>query len=53
VKPLFCKNKKGHYVVMGPTLEGRYLTVVFEFKKDGSFSFQAGNIGFNKRGCIL
>jgi uncharacterized DUF497 family protein len=35
VKPLFRKNKKGHYVVMGPTLEGRHLTVVFELKKDG------------------
>jgi len=35
VKPLFRKTKKGHYVAMGPTLEGRYLTVVFELKKDG------------------
>lgn len=33
VKPLFRKTKKGHYVAMGPTLDGRYLTIVFEFKK--------------------
>lgn len=32
VNPLFRKTKKGHYVAMGPTLEGRYLTVVFELK---------------------
>jgi len=35
IKPLFRKTKKGHYVVMGPTLEGRYLTVIFELKKNG------------------
>lgn len=35
VKPRFRKTKKGHYVAMGPTLEGRYLTVIFELKKDG------------------
>ncbi len=35
VKPLFRKTKKGYYVVMGPTLEGRYLTVIFELKEDG------------------
>lgn len=33
--PLFRKTKKGHYVVIGPTLEGRYLTAVFELKKNG------------------
>ncbi len=32
-KPLFRKTKKGHYSVMGPTIDGRYLTVVFELKK--------------------
>ena len=35
VKPLFRKTKQGHYAAMGPTLEGRYLTVVFELKKNG------------------
>ncbi len=35
VKPLFRKTKKGHFVVMGPTLDGRYLTVVFELKENG------------------
>lgn len=35
VKPLFRKTKRGHYVAMGPTLDGRYLTVVFELKKEG------------------
>lgn len=34
-KPLFRKTKKGHYVALGPTLEGRFITVVFELKKDG------------------
>lgn len=34
-KPLFRKTEKGHYVAMGPTLEGRYLTVVFELKQNG------------------
>ncbi len=33
--PLFRKTKRGHYLAMGPTLDGRYLTVVFELKKDG------------------
>lgn len=33
VKPLFRKTKRSHYVAMGPTLEGRYLTMVFELKK--------------------
>lgn len=35
VKPMFRKIKRGHYVAMGPTLDGRYLTVVFELKKNG------------------
>ncbi len=34
VKPLFRKTKRGHYVAMGPTLDGRYLTIVFELKKN-------------------
>lgn len=33
--PLFRKTKRGHYSAMGPTLDGRYLAVVFELKKDG------------------
>lgn len=33
VKPLIRKTKKGHYAVMGPTLDGRYLILVFELKK--------------------
>ena len=32
VSPLFRKTKRGHYVAMGPTAEGRYLVVVFELK---------------------
>ena len=35
VKPLFRKTKRNHYVAMGPTLEGRYLSVVFELKRSG------------------
>ena len=35
VKPLFRRTKRGHYVAMGPNLDGRYLTIVFELKKDG------------------
>jgi hypothetical protein len=34
-KPFFRKTKKGHYVVFGPTLEGRFITVVFELKQKG------------------
>jgi uncharacterized DUF497 family protein len=34
-KPLFRKTKKGHYAVFGQTLEGRYLTIVFELKPRG------------------
>jgi hypothetical protein len=33
-RPFFRKTKKGHYMAMGPTLEGRYLTVIFELKKN-------------------
>ncbi len=35
VKPLFRKTKKGNYVALGPTLDGRFLTIVFELKKGG------------------
>ena len=34
INVLFRKTKKGHYFAYGPTLDGRYLTLVFEFKKD-------------------
>src|SRR3990172_12562025 len=34
-RPLFRKTKKGHYAAMGPTIEGRYLTIVFELKREG------------------
>jgi len=34
-RPLYRKTKTGHYVVMGPTHEGRYLTIVFALKRDG------------------
>ncbi len=30
--PIFRKTEKGHYAVFGQTLEGRYLTIVFELK---------------------
>jgi uncharacterized DUF497 family protein len=33
--PLFRRTKKGHYVALGPTGGGRYLTIVFELKKQG------------------
>ena len=32
VKPLFRKTKRGHYAALGPTLDGRYLTLVFALK---------------------
>jgi uncharacterized DUF497 family protein len=35
VNPLFRKTKKGHYVAMGPTIDGRYLTLVFELRRKG------------------
>ncbi len=34
-KTLYRKTKKGHYIAMGPTLEGRHLTIVFSLKKGG------------------
>ena len=34
-KPSYRKTKRGHCVAMGPTQEGRYLTIVFELKKNG------------------
>jgi uncharacterized DUF497 family protein len=33
--PFFRRTKKGHYAVLGPTFEGRYLTIVFELKTKG------------------
>ena len=33
--PFFRRTKKGHYAVLGPTFEGRYLTIVFELKPKG------------------
>lgn len=35
VRPLFRKTKRGHYVVLGPTREGRFLTIVFENRGQG------------------
>ena len=35
VAPLIRRTKKGHYVAFGPTLRGRYLTIVFERKLKG------------------
>ena len=35
VKPLFRKTKRGHYVAMGPTIDGRFLSIVFELKGNG------------------
>jgi len=34
-KPFYRKTKKGHYAVFGPTLDGRYLTIIFELKPKG------------------
>lgn len=34
-KPLFKKVKKGKYAALGPTLDGRYLVMVFERKDKG------------------
>ena len=34
-KPLFRRTKKGHYAAFGPTLEGRYLVIVFDLKSKG------------------
>ncbi len=41
-KLLYRKTKKGHYVAMGPTLEGRYLTIVFALKKNALARVIAG-----------
>ena len=35
MNPLFRKTRRGHYVALGPTVEGRYLVVVFELKTGG------------------
>ena len=35
VAPLIRRTKRGHYVVFGSTLGGRYLTIVFEHKLKG------------------
>ena len=35
VAPLMHRTKKGHYAAFGPTLGGRYLTIVFEHKLEG------------------
>jgi uncharacterized protein len=41
-RPIFRKTKKGHYVAMGPTQEGRYLTIVFAVKKSCLARFITG-----------
>jgi len=35
VAPLVRRTKKGHYVVFGPTVGGRYIAIVFEHKPNG------------------
>ena len=35
VQPLLRRTRKGHYAAMGPTLDGRFLTIVFEMKRQG------------------
>ena len=35
VSPLFRRTKKGHYFAIGPTIDGRYLTLVFGINKKG------------------
>ena len=35
-KPFFRKTKKGHCAVFGPTLNGRYLTIIFDLKPKGT-----------------
>jgi len=32
IAPLFRKTRKGHYVALGPTMDGRFITLVFELK---------------------
>lgn len=34
-KPLFKRITKGKYTALGPTLDGRYLTVIFQKKDQG------------------
>ncbi len=34
-KPIFRRTKKGHYTAFGPSMDGRYLTVVFELREKG------------------
>jgi hypothetical protein len=49
--PLFRKTKKGHYMAMGPTLEERYLTVIFELKKNSIVRVIAGwDMNKNEKG---
>ena len=33
--PFYRRTKKGHYTVLGPSFDGRYLTIVFELKTKG------------------
>lgn len=35
LNPLFRKTKRGHYAAMGPTLDGRYLVLIFKMKRKG------------------
>ena len=35
VAPLFRKTRRGHYAVLGPTRDGRFLALVFELKSNG------------------
>jgi uncharacterized DUF497 family protein len=35
LNPLFRKTKRGHYAAMGPTLDGRYLVLIFNMKRKG------------------
>ncbi|MGD8664042.1 MAG: BrnT family toxin [Desulfobacterales bacterium] len=34
-KPFYRKTTKGHYAAFGPTLDGRYLTIIFELRPKG------------------
>ncbi len=34
-KPLFRRTKQKHYAAFGPTLAGRFLTIVFDWKARG------------------
>jgi len=48
VRPLFRKTKKGHYIVMGPSIEGRYLTIIFELKKGGNYEYEGEERGIDR-----